>query len=595
MPFIQFELPDTQKPVLKFGYSFAFFYLVKNINLLLMKKITFILILFATFLANQSKSQGPGGGIGEIPVGGETGEGECALLTNTLSISSYCAGQTISIGYTIDNPSGGIDCIDFTDVNFYLSDASGNFTNQVLIGTTSASGANPCTCQIPLNTTAGNGYKVKAVASDDSYSSTASATIITIANLNLDAGQEQFICVGDEATLTATGADTYTWSPAASLNSTTGASVTTIVLNSVGSNTFVVTGSRVGCPDATDEIVVTVDPNITVNAGDDVSVCLGDTVALNATGGAEYTWSPFSSLSNSSGNTVGASPSVNTTYTVSSESNGCFSSDEVMVTVLALPTFVASEDVSVCVGESSTFRVGATADENTYTWFPNFEGDVLERNPSVYVRISPTLSSAFIITTTGENMCSANDTISITLNSLPTLAIAPSGNITATSGSPVALTASGAVTYSWTPANKFSSATGTTVNFSSTTVGSNSISVIGVDANGCQSSLSFAINVSSSSGNSIEEERDLGWLSVYPNPYKGLTNIVFTTLSSLPVQIEVFNLLGQNVHTIVNGALAAGEHKYVFSAIQNNQPAGVYFIKSSIGNTNTTIRLVEMK
>ena len=74
--------------------------------------------------------------------------------------------------------------------------------------------------------------------------------------------------------------------------------------------------------------------NVDFDAGPDVSISLGGSTQLNATGGTTYTWSPTSGLS---GNTVAdpvARPNESTIYTVETTINGCTFTDVVNVAVV---------------------------------------------------------------------------------------------------------------------------------------------------------------------------------------------------------------------------------------------------------------------
>jgi hypothetical protein len=61
----------------------------------------------------------------------------------------------------------------------------------------------------------------------------------------------------------------------------------------------------------------------------------------------------------------------------------------------------------------------------------------------------------------------------------------------------------------------------------------------------------------------------------YPNPFNPSTKISFTLAADSKVDLKVFNILGQEIAVIVNGALAAGSHSYNFDA--SNLNSGVYF------------------
>jgi protocatechuate 3,4-dioxygenase beta subunit len=69
------------------------------------------------------------------------------------------------------------------------------------------------------------------------------------------------------------------------------------------------------------------------------------------------------------------------------------------------------------------------------------------------------------------------------------------------------------------------------------------------------------------------------WLEQnYPNPFNPTTNFGFRIANSSLVTLKVFNLLGQEVSTVLNGeAMEAGEYEIPFDA--NNLPSGVYFYR----------------
>lgn len=63
----------------------------------------------------------------------------------------------------------------------------------------------------------------------------------------------------------------------------------------------------------------------------------------------------------------------------------------------------------------------------------------------------------------------------------------------------------------------------------------------------------------------------------YPNPFAGSTTMSFATDHSGSVVLDVRDVLGRIVSTIVNGTLPQGEHSVEFIAA--NLPAGVYFTR----------------
>jgi len=79
----------------------------------------------------------------------------------------------------------------------------------------------------------------------------------------------------------------------------------------------------------------------------------------------------------------------------------------------------------------------------------------------------------------------------------------------------------------------------------------------------------------------------------YPNPFNPSTNISFTLGASSSVKLEVYNLLGQKVATVVNGFLFAGSHTYQFDA--SKLASGVYIYRLEAGSFTKTMKMVLMK
>lgn len=97
-------------------------------------------------------------------------------------------------------------------------------------------------------------------------------------------------------------------------------------------------------------------------------ICQGNTVELSVTGPGPYSWTPAEGLNQTTGNTVLASPSTSTTYTVSSATdNECKA--EIRITVLpsVTPTLLVSGPTAFCEGGSTTLSFGSTMSETPCT------------------------------------------------------------------------------------------------------------------------------------------------------------------------------------------------------------------------------------
>ncbi|MEA1972150.1 MAG: T9SS type A sorting domain-containing protein, partial [Candidatus Cloacimonadota bacterium] len=68
----------------------------------------------------------------------------------------------------------------------------------------------------------------------------------------------------------------------------------------------------------------------------------------------------------------------------------------------------------------------------------------------------------------------------------------------------------------------------------------------------------------------------------YPNPFNPETTISFNIQETNDVLLEIFNIKGQKIKTLINSALPAGNHKVVWNGTDENDlqvSSGIYFYK----------------
>jgi gliding motility-associated-like protein len=174
-----------------------------------------------------------------------------------------------------------------------------------------------------------------------------------------DAGADVSVCAGAEVQLAGSGNGTYQWSPAVGLSSST---ISNPTLNPTVITTYTLTvTTATGCT-ASDEVVVNVFPGFNLNTSSGTTICIGQSIALSASGADSYSWIPESSLQNPQSPNPQASPTLNTTYTVTATDNdGCTASATVVVNVFP-QTLNASVDTLICKGESLILYAPAGSD-----------------------------------------------------------------------------------------------------------------------------------------------------------------------------------------------------------------------------------------
>ena len=79
----------------------------------------------------------------------------------------------------------------------------------------------------------------------------------------------------------------------------------------------------------------------------------------------------------------------------------------------------------------------------------------------------------------------------------------------------------------------------------------------------------------------------------YPNPFNAQTAISFNLKHSSSVKVEVFDLTGAEVTTLVDGYLSAGPHEVVWDA--SDVASGVYYYRLTAGSEQQTMKAVLLK
>lgn len=84
----------------------------------------------------------------------------------------------------------------------------------------------------------------------------------------------------------------------------------------------------------------------------------------------------------------------------------------------------------------------------------------------------------------------------------------------------------------------------------------------------------------------------------YPNPFNGKTSIYFSMAKSGVITIEVYNLMGQKIRTLLSEKREAGNHFVTWDGINDfgqQLGSGVYLYKMTINNFQASKRIVYLK
>lgn len=242
------------------------------------------------------------------------------------------------------------------------------------------SGSNQSSAANPTHQFSGGGsYTVQLILNYNCGSDTIIKQIIIPNVPTISVTGNNAICAGHNATLTATGAVSYSWS-----NSSIGPMVN---VSPTTTSVYTVTGSSItnSCR-SKKTFTVIVYPSPAVSIAGNQTVCETDTLYLQSAGASNYTWSAGSTgpvqmivfpLTGSVISVVGANQ------------NGCQSSAFATLSTFPSPTIIVSGNNEICAGESTTLNA---AGANNYQWLQYGTG------PSVVV--SPLSTTIFTVTGT---------------------------------------------------------------------------------------------------------------------------------------------------------------------------------------------------
>ncbi|MDI6793099.1 MAG: right-handed parallel beta-helix repeat-containing protein [bacterium] len=426
--------------------------------------------------------------------------------------SASLSGNILSVEGYIGAGSGSANFAGAT-VEFFIADvqAAGYGEGETYLGSCTADANGKFDCDIDVS---GKGVTSSDWITATSWLSTHGSSefggnVTVGSDPAADAGSDQTICSGGSAGIggapTASGGTspyTYSWSPAAGLSSSTVANPTA----SPGSTTtYTVTVTDNNGLQATDSVVVTVNPNPTANAGSDQTICSGGSVVIGgsptASGGTPpytYSWSPATGLSSSTAANPTASPGATITYTATvTDANGCQATDTVVVTVNPNPIADAGPNqptTPVVIGGSPTASGGTLP--YTYSWSPTTGlSSSTVANPTA----SPGVATTYTVTVTDANGCQAADDVLVGPPPLTPTADAGSdqticsGGSAGIGGAPTASGGTSSYTYSWSPAAGLSSST--VANPTASPGSTTTYTVTVTDNNGLQASDSVVVTV----------------------------------------------------------------------------------------------------
>ena len=357
-----------------------------------------------------------------------------------------------------------------------------------------------------------------------------------------------------------------------------------------------------------------------------VTICMGGSAMLTASGGMSYQWSNNDITTN-----INVSPSTTTSYTVTvTDANSCTASALGTVTVVAnISASVTPGSSTICSGDDVILTASGGID---YTWSNNATTESITVSPisnttytvtvtdggscsatdsgvvsvnqipnasisptiasicsgdtvmltasggisfswsnngiTANAIVSPTITTSYAVTVTDANGCAATEMRTITVNPLP-VASAAANPATIMQGESTSLVASGGATYVWGNEQVTSS-------FTDTPAVTTTYTVTVTDTNGCNSSAQTTVTVLPTG---VSELQSKPMFTIYPNPSNGIMEIVFQSEISSGTKVEIYSMSGKQVYVLKFNDQSGKQ----FSLSYLNLPSGIYYVRTESG------------
>ena len=405
------------------------------------------------------------------PGAGDRGAGSVTLTLTTNDPTGPCAALndnvviTIDAGATVDAGTPQTICAGGT------ATLTGSFGNGATSATWTTSGdgsfndpTSTGAIYTPGATDISNGSVTLTFTTDDPAGPCLPVNdnvVITIdAAPVVDAGTPQTICSGSVVTVAGTiggSASSATWTTSGDGTFDDATSLTATYTpgagdSGTGSVTLILTTNDPSgsCGSANDNVLITIDPEATVDAGATQTICAGGSVTLaGAFGGAAtsatWTTSGDGSFDNATSNAAIYTPgvidisngTVTLTFTTNDPAGPCLPvNDNVVITINATPVVDAGATQTICSGSAAALAGTIGGSASSATWTTSGDG-TFDDATSLTATYTPGTADAgagsVTLTLTTDDpsgpCVSSNDNVVITIEAGPTVDAGPTQSI----------------------------------------------------------------------------------------------------------------------------------------------------------------------
>jgi gliding motility-associated-like protein len=268
-------------------------------------------------------------------------------------------------------------------------------------------------------------------------------SILVNSKPTLTVPRDTVICNIDTLRLTAIGSGTFSWSPDYMISNTGIANP--LVSPDVPTRYTVTLTQAPGCEN-TASVFVDVKNFVSLKAGNDSTICLGDSILLKPfSDGVNYTWSPASMVVNPTAKSSWAKPTGTTRFSVFARIGKCQANDGFVITTIPYPTPNAGKDTSICFGDSAQLTAKGGVQ---YLWYP---GNTLDDQTSATPIAKPYDTTYYVVGVYDNKGCPKPTYDTVRVAVIPPVKAFAGKDTVVVIGQPLQLLATGGIVYNWSP------------------------------------------------------------------------------------------------------------------------------------------------
>jgi gliding motility-associated-like protein len=249
-----------------------------------------------------------------------------------------------------------------------------------------------------ITVTTGGNYSVTAHNTCGNANASVAITTLSPPAAIITPGGSTTICQGSSVTLNASGGGTYSWS--------TGDTGNSIIVSTAGTYTLTSTNS---CGNSAANATVTIisPPSPSITPVGSSTICLGDSVVLNASGGSSYTWSTGQTGSSINASTQG-------TYSVTSGNTCGSGSTSINISVSSVTAQFSNDTYTAAYPLTVNFINSSSTSAVSYLWSFGDNSTSSQFAPSHTFQGSGTYTVTLVATS--ANGCTDSYALTITVS-----------------------------------------------------------------------------------------------------------------------------------------------------------------------------------